>query len=141
KKFKKIEKIAYLYEVEVLSVTRETDISIRFYDRLLTSYNGLDFLNKNNAWFENKSAQQRFKEIFLYNTAKKILLNMNLERLKIIYYIFCTYNFLEREYIISNIKSSNQKNRIVDFIRYFFPKKNYMPYFINLNKKVWHINE
>ncbi|EPL0173809.1 hypothetical protein N1009_003644, partial [Acinetobacter baumannii] len=109
--------------------------------RLLTSYNGLDFLNKNNAWFENKSAQQRFKEIFLYNTAKKILLNMNLERLKIIYYIFCTYNFLEREYIISNIKSSNQKNRIVDFIRYFFPKKNYMPYFINLNKKVWHINE
>ncbi|MFQ8633586.1 glycosyltransferase family 2 protein [Acinetobacter baumannii] len=141
KKFKKIEKIAYLYEVEVLSVTRETDISIRFYDRLLTSYNGLDFLNKNNAWFENKSAQQRFKEIFLYNTAKKILLNMNLERLKIIYYIFCTYNFLERKYIISNIKSSNQKNRIVDFIRYFFPKKNYMPYFINLNKKVWHINE
>ncbi|HEE5839790.1 glycosyltransferase family A protein [Acinetobacter baumannii] len=141
KKFKKSEKIAYFYEVEVLSVTRETGISIRFYDRLLTSYEGLNFLNNHNAWVKNKSAQQRFKEIFLYNTAKKVLLNMNIERLKIIFYIFCTYNFLENKYIISSGATSNRKNIFIDFIRLFFPSKNYMPYFKTLNKKVWHIDE
>ena len=140
KKFKKSEKIGYFYEVDVISVTREKGLSPRFFDRLLTSFNGLIFLNENHAWEGNLSAQKRFKEIFLYNSAKKIIMNLTVQRLKFFYYVCCTYNYLEKKYSIGNIATENRKNKIIDCIRLYCPSKNYMPYFISLNKQVWDIN-
>lgn len=139
KNFKKSEKIAYLYEVDVISVTREKGLSPRFFDRLLTSVAGLHFLNENGVWESNQHAQQRFKEIFLYSTAKKIILNLSLQRLKTLYYVCCTYNFLEKNYSIGNHLTENSKNKVIDFIRFYCPNKNYMPYFVNLNKEEWKI--
>lgn len=138
KKFIKSEKAAYYYETDVSSVTRDRGFNKRYFDRLITSYNGLVYLNNNNFWNENYSVHIRFKEVFLYNTVLKILINMDVKNLKYFYYILCTYNYLELKYYIKNeTHVENKAKAIINVLRYIFPKKNYMPFFFNLNKEQW----
>ncbi|MCZ3011256.1 glycosyltransferase family 2 protein [Acinetobacter baumannii] len=142
KKFKKTTKLAYFYEDGVPSVTRTSGLSNRFYDRLLTSYDGLDFLVENNAWKGNVEAHRRFREIFLFNTVKTVLKNFDMKKIKILFFIFCTYNFLEEKFDISkNGVIVNKYNRVINIFKNIFPKKNYLSFFQEVNKKAWKINE
>jgi glycosyltransferase involved in cell wall biosynthesis len=142
KKFQKSTTLAYFYEDGVPSVTRTSGISNRFYDRLLTSYDGLIFLVENSAWMGNIEAHRRFKEIFLFNTVKAVLRNIDIKKIKIIFFIFCTYNFLEVKFNISKGGFIvNKYNKIINLLKCFFPKKNYLCFFKEMNEKAWKINE
>lgn len=141
-KFKKSEKIAYCYDLSVSSVTREIGVSIRYYDRLLTSYQGLVFLRDNGALLGNIIIQNRFKEIFLYKTIEHLFYKREFKAFGKVFFILCTYNYLVKKfYFEPNGMPKNKKERIINFLRYFLPSINCIAYFEKLNKKAWDADE
>lgn len=135
--FIKRDKIAYFYTTDNVSITR-SKISERFYDRVLTSYNGILFLYENKVLI-NQSIANRFSEIFLYNTVLALLINISVKNIFRAFYIVSTYKYLCCEYGIPKSQfTKSWKKKLVDLLSVFIPSKNNIDVFIHINKEQWY---
>lgn len=132
--FRKSEKVVYIYLHDFESITNSRKISTRYFDRVVTSYNGIyDLASDIDVRY---SAFLRFNEIFLKNTFFYIIKNFAFSEVKTIYYLISTYNFVISDLHL-NYKPLGFKSRLLEVMRFFLPKKNHIDYFYLRNKRAW----
>lgn len=136
--FFKSNKVAYYYSTDTDSITRSKVLSPRFFDRLITSYEGMQFLS-NNGLVTN-SVSERFRSIFLYTTVRVLLSYSWIKYTNEICWIISTFNYLNEKYLILP-KNKTLKNTVIMMICKLFGKKNHMDIFYRMNEKNWQRHE
>lgn len=147
--FFKFNDAVYEYVENQNSITRQK-FNRKYYDRLLTSYEGLE----NHYYLNNKKIEEgvlvRFNEIFYENTLLYIIdgvLKGEIDKRELmeVKKIIEWCNFLKKKYnfkfIISNKRSFKIKIlfEIIYILSIFFGSKDWYSYFLNLNKEEWKI--
>ncbi|MDY4479233.1 MAG: glycosyltransferase family 2 protein [[Pasteurella] aerogenes] len=132
KKFKKSNRVSYVYSQDNDSITRNRKLPPKYFDRVITSYNGI----YNSTCDLRYSLFLRFNEMFLTNTLFFILRKLSFNEFKTIYYLISTYNFIVMDLNVK-YKPLSWKSRIIELVRFFFPSRNYINYFLIRNKKLW----
>ena len=148
-KFFKFNDTVYEYLENQNSITRQK-FNRKYYDRLLTSYKGLE----DHYYLNNKKIEEdvlvRFNETFYENTLLYTIdgiLKSKIDKRELIEVkkIIEWGKFLQKKYnfnfIISNKRSFKAKVlfEIINILSFFFGAKDWYSYFLNLNKEEWKI--
>lgn len=146
-KFFKFNDAIYEYIENPNSITRQK-FNRKYYDRLITSYKGLeDHYYQNNEKIE-KEALVRFNEIFYENTLIYMMdgiskNKINKKELIEVKKIIEWYGFLKKKYnfnfLVSNKRSFKVKVlfQIINILSFLLKSKDWYSYFLNLNKEEW----